>query len=69
MAKKMTIDEQIRREIERLQKKGVTAYRIAKESGMTQPTLSRFLTRRRDLTLTSVQPLLDYLGLALVRRK
>ena len=37
--------------------------------GIAQPVLHRFAAGERDLTLTTADKLIEYFGLALVRRK
>lgn len=44
-----------------IQRRGLTQYRIAKDTGIPQPTMSRFL-RGGSLRLETVATLLDYLG-------
>jgi transcriptional regulator with XRE-family HTH domain len=41
---------------------------IARETGISQPQLSRFASDRRSLTLENAAVLADYLKLRLVRR-
>ena len=45
----------------------VSRYRIAKETGVTEAALSRFVRGERGLDLSSADKLAAYLGLELVR--
>ena len=49
---------------------GETEYRVAKESGVAQPILNRFLRGERGISLETASKVCQYLGLhlALVRR-
>ena len=49
---------------------GETEYRVAKDSGVPQPVLNRFLHGERGISLTTAAKLCAYLGLHLapVRR-
>jgi plasmid maintenance system antidote protein VapI len=47
----------------------VSRYRIAKDTGITEPSLCRFMQGRASLRLDKADVLADYLGLELVRRK
>ena len=49
---------------------GETEYRVAKESGVAQPILNRFLRRKRGISLETAAKVCKYLGLHLapVRR-
>jgi transcriptional regulator with XRE-family HTH domain len=47
----------------------VSRYRIARDTGVEQSALSRFVKGRRSLDLTTVDLLADYLGLELVKRE
>ena len=70
MAKKSTrrskLSDQIRQAIETC---GVTRYRIAKETGISQPTLSRFMSGERGLTMKALDKLADFLGLNITTGK
>lgn len=67
MAKRtLTVSEHLRAAIEAAP---VTRYRIAKETGVTQAALSRFVVSGRSLDLASVDKLAAYLGLELVQTK
>jgi plasmid maintenance system antidote protein VapI len=46
---------------------GLTEYRIAKDSGVPQPVLNRFLRGERGISLETAAKLCTYLGLHLVR--
>ena len=45
---------------------GVTAYRAAKDTGISEATLSRFFSGNRGLSDNAMNVLLDYLGYELV---
>jgi transcriptional regulator with XRE-family HTH domain len=62
MPKKLPLSEQVRKAIDAA---GVTRYRIAKETGISESALSRFMSGERELSLPSVDRLADYLGLSL----
>jgi plasmid maintenance system antidote protein VapI len=47
---------------------GQTEYRVAKESGVAQPILNRFLRRERGISLATAAKLAAYLRLRLVRQ-
>ena len=44
--------------------RGLTKYRIAKETGISEATLSRLKNRERFITQAGLDRLLNYLGLA-----
>ncbi|HUW80209.1 MAG TPA: helix-turn-helix transcriptional regulator, partial [Acidocella sp.] len=58
----MTISKQLRRAIV---VSGLSCYRIAQLSGVSEAALSRFMSRQRGLALASVDRLADVLGLQL----
>lgn len=58
----MTVTESIRRAIERAK---VSRYAIAKVTGVSPATLSRFVNRTRGLDGTSIDILATYFGLEL----
>lgn len=60
-----TITEQLRAAIAAA---GVTRYRIAKETGLSESALSRFVKGTRGMDLNSVDKLATYLGLELVAK-
>jgi transcriptional regulator with XRE-family HTH domain len=66
MSKPKPITEVIR---DAIKNSGLTPYRIAKDSGVSQPTLSRFLSRQRGLSADAVDRLAEALGLRLVKDK
>lgn len=47
---------------------GDPAIKIAEESGVPQPSITRFLRRERKLSMESADKLADYFGLELVPR-
>ena len=60
--KRPDIERQLRRAILR---SGLSRYRIAKESGVSQAALSLFVNRKRTLTLTSAAKVAKVLALEL----
>lgn len=44
---------------------GLTIYRLAKDSGVSQPVLSRFVNGKRGITLATASKLAEALGLEL----
>lgn len=48
---------------------GVTRYRIAKDTGVNQAVLSKFVRYLTSLDLATVDKLCDYLGLELAEKK
>jgi len=66
MGKKETyLEKQIRLAIKR---SGLTIYQLAKDSGVSQPVLSRFINGKRGITLATASRLTETLGLDLVSR-
>lgn len=61
-----TVSAQLRTAIAAAAGRGVTRYRISKETGVEQAALSRFVRGRQGLDLSSVDRLAAYLGLRLV---
>ncbi len=61
-----TIENTLRQAI---QKSGISRFQIAKETGVTEAALSRFVMKGTTLTLTSAQKLADFFGLELVKKK
>jgi transcriptional regulator with XRE-family HTH domain len=61
----MNVSETLRRAIEQC---GMSRYEIAKETGIAQSMLSRFVTARRGLSLDAVDRLAAFLKLELVER-
>jgi antitoxin component HigA of HigAB toxin-antitoxin module len=59
----MTISEKLR---EKIQTVGI--YRAAKNAGTTTPMVSRFMSRKRTLTLTTADNLAESLGLRLIEK-
>jgi transcriptional regulator with XRE-family HTH domain len=57
-----TISDQLRAAIESA---GVSRYRIGKETGVNEAALSRFMSRKTGLDLSTVDRLAAYLGLEL----
>lgn len=62
----MNVSETLRRAVER---SGMSRYVIAKETGIAQSMLSRFVTGRRGLSLDAVDRLAAFLKLELVARR
>lgn len=48
---------------------GLTIYRLAKDSGVSQPVLSRFLNGKRGITLATAAKLANVLSLELRPKK
>lgn len=48
-----------------LQKRGVTAYRVAKETGVTQTALSNWKSGRSTPTTKTLQKIADYFGVTI----
>jgi transcriptional regulator with XRE-family HTH domain len=62
----VTVSERLRAAIEDV---GVSRYRLAKETGVAESVLSRFVRRQRGLDLASVDRLATYLELDLLPAK
>jgi transcriptional regulator with XRE-family HTH domain len=52
-----------------MSEKGITAYEVDRETGLSQSMLSRFFSDKVALSLKSLNKLLDYLGYELTIRK
>ena len=63
--KRTRFSDQIRQAIENC---GKTRYRISKEIGISQPTLSRFMSGERGLTMKALDTLADYLDLNIMTK-
>jgi len=67
MSKKSTdLADQIRREIKRQR---ISGYRLAKESGVSQGVVCRFMNGKRDIGLSTASKLVKTLRLELVTKK
>ena len=66
MPKKLPLSEQVRNAIGAA---GVTRYRIAQDTGISEATLSRFMSGERGLNLKALDRLADHLGLELSPRQ
>jgi len=67
MAKtRIKLSDQIRRAVDNC---GKSRYRLAKETGISEPTLSRFMSGERGLPMVTLDRLADYLGLDIVQSK
>jgi transcriptional regulator with XRE-family HTH domain len=64
-ANPVRLSDQIRRSIEA---SGVSRYRIAQETGISQSTLSRFISGERGLTTTALDTLAAFLRLNITTR-
>ena len=64
-SKRPKLSEQVREAVEA---SGLSRYRIAKETGLYEATLSRFMSGERGLTLKALDVLAEYLGLEIVVR-
>jgi plasmid maintenance system antidote protein VapI len=60
------LSDQIRHAIETC---GRTRYAIAKATGISQPTLSRFISGERGLPMKTLDRLAGHLGLEIIIRK
>lgn len=63
--RRQTVSDAVRRAIE---KSGVTRYRICREAGIDQASISRFMAGKTGLTTASLDRLADVLGLDVVAR-
>jgi len=63
---KMKLTDQVRRAVERC---GQTRYQIAKATGISEATLSRFASGERFLSPKALDTLGEYLGLRIVADK
>jgi len=59
------ISESLRAAVQAALDRGITRYVVAKGSGVDHTALSRFLVGGRDLRVSTVDALADYLGLEL----
>ena len=67
MRKKETyLEKQIR---EAFKNSGMTIYRLAKDSGVSQPVVSRFVNEKRGITLATASKLAEALNLELIQTK
>jgi len=48
---------------------GLSAYRLAKESGISQPQISRFIADKRTLTLPAAEKIAHIVGLELTPKR
>jgi transcriptional regulator with XRE-family HTH domain len=60
MEPRKSLSDEIREAVDR---SGLTRYRIAKELGIAESTMSRFMTRKGGLTMASLDRLAELLGL------
>ena len=68
--KKLTVSETLRKAIEDNWANGVTSYRIAKNSGIDQGTIDRFVSGERpNIRIDTVDRLAESLGLELKSKK
>lgn len=61
-----TLSDQIR---DAILNAGVSRYRIAKETGVDQPALSRFVHGERGLSIEALDAIGLYLGLVIVKKQ
>ncbi len=66
MGKNRTFSESLRRAIDNAP---ITRYRLCKETGIGQPTLSRFMHGKAGLTIENLDLVCEHLGLQLVESK
>ena len=70
MAKDPRVLDQLRREIQRAEKKGITRYRLSKLTGVGQATLSGFMAGRlQGLRVSTLESLAEALGFRIVLEK
>lgn len=60
------LEKQIRAAIK---KSGLSVYRLAKDSGVSQPVLCRFVNRQRGITLATASKLVETLGFELISKR
>ena len=65
MASRLSISDQVRREIKKSKKAGLSLYRIGKVSGVSYSTLHRFKSDDHELTIANLEKVIDALGLKL----
>jgi transcriptional regulator with XRE-family HTH domain len=58
----MAVSDELRKAVETC---GMSRYRIARELGVSESTLSRFMSGERGLTLKTLDKLCEFLGLQL----
>jgi len=66
MSKEPYLEKELRNAIAQ---SGYSGYRLAKESGVPQGVLCRFINSQRTITLATASKLVDVLGLTLVPQK
>jgi transcriptional regulator with XRE-family HTH domain len=67
MSRELSLSDEIRQAVDA---SGLSRYRIAKELGISESTMSRFMNRKGGLTLKLLDRLADLLGLHItVERK
>ncbi len=66
MAKRQSVADKLRREINRAARRGLTQYRIAKDAGINKSTLSVFMAEPgRQLRLDVAEAIAEALGMKL----
>lgn len=60
------IADQLRAAITKAEKRGITRYRIAKEAGIGQSTLSQFMSTDRQLRLDIAERIAEAIGQKLI---
>jgi transcriptional regulator with XRE-family HTH domain len=65
-SKRIPLSEQIRRAI---RGSGMTRYRICREIGLTQPTMTRFMAGKASLSLQTLDKIAELLDLRIVAGK
>ncbi len=65
MARNQSFRDQLRNAI---RQSGLSCYRIAKETGIQQAQLSRFMSGERGLSIEGIEAICDLIGLQLVMR-
>jgi transcriptional regulator with XRE-family HTH domain len=63
---RVRLSDQVRRAVDA---SGLSRYRIAKETGIGESTMSRFMAGRCGLSLASIDALADLLGLDIAAKR
>jgi transcriptional regulator with XRE-family HTH domain len=66
MPKKLTVSERIRRAIETAD---VSRYEIAQRTGLEESALSRFVSKKRGLSMEALDALAEFFALELVNAR
>jgi transcriptional regulator with XRE-family HTH domain len=60
MGRRQTLSDQLRAAI---RDSGLSVYRIAKETGVSQPSISRFLNRKRTINIEAAEALATFFNM------